>query len=78
MYATKNRAAHDRLYYNEKDYLLGDRFYPGELGMVVLLAIASLLVWSLCIWGITAPDTRDNVAYNSTADTATFEDTTVE
>jgi hypothetical protein len=65
MYTTKTRAAYDRLYYNEKDYLLSDRFYPGEFGMVALLGIASLLVWSLAIWGITN-EPRDNSAYNST------------
>jgi hypothetical protein len=71
MYATKNRLAHDRLYYSEKDYLLADRFYPGELGMVILLGVASLLVWSLCIYGIV---TEPGVNYDDT----TYSSTTVE
>ncbi len=66
MYSTKNRAAYDRLYYNEKDYLLGDRFYPGEFGMVILLAIASLLVWSLAIWGIFHSPSADYGASTTT------------
>lgn len=52
MYTTKNRVDYDRLYYNEKEYLLADRFYPGESGMVILAAIAGLLIWSLAILGI--------------------------
>lgn len=51
MYTTRDSVR--RVAYNERDYLLADRFYPGELGLVIMLAIASLLVWSLCIWGIT-------------------------
>jgi hypothetical protein len=39
--------------YSEKEYFMNDRFYPGELGMVALLAIASLLVWAVAIYGIT-------------------------
>jgi hypothetical protein len=57
----------DRVVYNEKDYLLSDRFYPGELGMVIILGVASLLVWSLAIYGITTEPAPkyDNAAYNS-------------
>lgn len=54
---TRNRAGYDRLYYSEKDYILNDRFYPGELGIVALLGIAGLLLWGLCMYGILTPDT---------------------
>jgi hypothetical protein len=66
MYTTRDRVV-DRLYYDEKDYLLTDRFYPGELGMVILLGVASLLVWSLCIYGITTEPRpkMDNTAYST-------------
>ena len=63
---TRDRAAYDRLYYNEKDYLMSDRFYPGELGMVILLGVASLLVWSLAIYGITTePKPKYDDTYTS-------------
>jgi hypothetical protein len=65
MYTTRDRVM-DRLYYNEKDYLLSDRFYPGELGMVILLAVASLLVWSLCMYGIfSEPQPKIDNTYSS-------------
>lgn len=68
MYTTKEQVR--RTYYNERDYILADRFYPGELGLVIMLGIASLLVWSLCIWGITSDYQHDiKVSYNNTYDT---------
>jgi hypothetical protein len=39
--------------YSEKDYFFENRFYPGELGMVVLTMLASLLLWAVAIYGIT-------------------------
>lgn len=65
MYTTRERA--ERLYYNEKDYLLADRFYPGELGMVALFGVAALLLWSLGMWGIfNEPKAKiDNTAYST-------------
>lgn len=78
MYTTKNRPTYDRLYYNEKDYLLGDRFYPGEFGMVILLAVASLLVWSLAIWGILHVDKGDPNATNTTYNSVPVSDNTID
>jgi hypothetical protein len=55
--------------YNEKDYLVKERFYPGEFGAVILLGIASLLLWAVAVYGITnepkAKYTADN-ANNAT------------
>lgn len=60
MYNSERTTVYERPYYNEKDIVMRDRFYPGEFGMVVLLGIASLLVWSLCIYGITSEPAPDN------------------
>jgi hypothetical protein len=58
---------YERLY-DEKEYFMNDRMYPGEFGMVVLLAIASLLVWSIAIFGITNEPKPDyNNATNGTS-----------
>lgn len=60
-YYRGDRAVYDRTY-SEKEYFMGDRFYPGELGMVALLAIAGLLVWSIAIYGIFS-DRAPSLAY---------------
>lgn len=62
MYSVKERAV-----ISEKDYLLNDRFYPGEFGMVILLGVASLLAWSLAIYGITTEPMpkMDNISYSN-------------
>ena len=38
--------------YDERELLMAERFYPGEFGWVIVLAIAGLLVYSLAIWGL--------------------------
>jgi hypothetical protein len=53
--------------YSEKDYFFNERFYPGEFGMVALLAVASLLLWSVAIYGImNEPQPKYNDSSNST------------
>jgi hypothetical protein len=46
------RATDLRPRYNEKDLFMSDRFYPGELGGIIILEIASLLLWAVAIWGL--------------------------
>ncbi|HEY9789156.1 MAG TPA: hypothetical protein V6D22_02075 [Candidatus Obscuribacterales bacterium] len=56
--------------YSEKDYLVNERFYPGEFGAVILLGIASLLLWAVAIYGITnepAPKYDANTSTNATS-----------
>ncbi len=38
--------------YSEREMLMEDRFFPGEFGWVIVLGIASLLVFSLAMWGL--------------------------
>jgi hypothetical protein len=51
-----DRASMVRPLYRERDLLMSERFYPGEFGWVVILAVASLLVYSLAIWGLLNDD----------------------
>jgi hypothetical protein len=48
----QERVKFSRPLYHERDLLLAERFYPGEFGWVVVLGVASLLVYSLAIWGL--------------------------
>jgi hypothetical protein len=54
--------------YQERALLMAERFYPGEFGWVIVLSVASLLLYSLAIWGLTS-DTHlladKNLAYNT-------------
>ena len=53
------RGLYDRPY-SEKEQFLKNRFYPGELGMVILLMVASLLMWSVAIYGLTSEPSPPN------------------
>jgi hypothetical protein len=38
--------------YSEREYLMNDRFEPGEFGKIAALALASLLLFGLAMWGL--------------------------
>lgn len=62
--------------YNEKELFMNERFYPGELGAIILLEIGALLLWSLAMWGLWSdlPATlnagTDNTTYSAPANSA--------
>lgn len=59
MYDKNRTTTATRSRYEERRLLMSERFYPGEFGWVVVLGIASLLVFSVAIWGVTN-DTKPN------------------